>query len=172
LTDLQLGNVVAGHLKAQDFPAQWLPLGVFVSAAVISFATGTSWGTMAILCPMTVDIGVRLIAGIEQPEALHLFYASVGSVLAGAVFGDHCSPISDTTVLSSIASGCRHEEHVWTQIPYALLAAIASMGLGDVLCSVYQQPWYVGLGAGAIFLILALLLFGRQAQPSLELADA
>jgi Na+/H+ antiporter NhaC len=172
LQNLQLGDIVAAKLHGASFPAQWLPFSVFSCAAIISFATGTSWGTMAILCPMTVDIAARLIAGVDVGEARPLFYASVGSVLAGAVFGDHCSPISDTTVLSSIASGCRHEEHVWTQIPYALVAAIGAMGLGDVMCSVYKQPWYYGLGAGAIFLVLVLLIFGRRAQPSFELADA
>ena len=104
-------------------------------------------------------------AGLEPDKALPLFYAAVGSVLAGAIFGDHCSPISDTTVLSSVASGCRHEDHVWTQIPYALVAAVAAMGFGDVMCSVYDQPWYSGLGAGAIFLILVVLIFGRRAKP-------
>ena len=175
LTDLMLGNIVANYLEAQQFPAQWLPLAVFLCAAVVSFATGTSCGYMGILCPVTVAVAARLIEGIEgigQAEALSLFYASIGSVLAGAVFGDHCSPISDTTVLSSIASGCRHEEHVWTQIPYALLAAIASMGLGDVLCSVYGQPWYVGLGAGAVLLVFVVYIVGQRPVPSFELADA
>ncbi len=99
---------------------------------------------------------------MEPDRALTLFYACVGSVLAGAIFGDHCSPISDTTVLSSVASGCRHEEHVWTQLPYAIVGAIAAMGLGDVLCSVYNQPWYYGLGAGAILLTLIVLIIGRR----------
>ena len=172
LQDLRLGHVVVAHLQAIQFPPVWLPLAIFLSAAVISFATGTSWGTMGILCPLTVEISARLMTGLEQGEALALFYASVGSVLAGAVFGDHCSPISDTTVLSSIASGCRHEEHVWTQIPYALVAAIGAMGLGDVLCSVYNQPWYFGLGAGVIFLLLVIYIAGRRPVPSFDLADA
>jgi Na+/H+ antiporter NhaC len=171
LQDLKLGNVVVEYLEEQNFPAEWLPLGIFVSAAVISFATGTSWGTMGILCPTTVTISAGLIAGMETSAALTLFYASVGSVLAGAVFGDHCSPISDTTVLSSIASGCRHEEHVWTQIPYALLAAIAAMGLGDVMCSVYGQPWYYGLGTGAVFLLFVVFVIGRKPVASFDLAD-
>jgi len=100
--------------------------------------------------------------GLDSEKALALFFASVGSVLAGAVFGDHCSPISDTTVLSSVASGCRHEEHVWTQIPYAIVAAIAAMGFGDMMCSRFDQPWYYGLGAGAIFLVLFVLVVGRR----------
>ncbi len=162
LQDLKLGEIVADRLRAQEFPAQWLPLAVFLCAALISFATGTSWGTMGILCPMTVEISARLMGDIDPTQAQSLFYASVGSVLAGAVFGDHCSPISDTTVLSSIASGCRHEEHVWTQIPYAVVAAVAAMGLGDVMCSVYGQPWYLGLAAGAVFLALFVFIIGRR----------
>ncbi len=172
LRELQLGEVVAAKLNAAQFDPKWLPLAVFAAAAMISFATGTSYGTMGILCPMTVDIGARIMVDLPQADALPLFYASIGSVLAGAVFGDHCSPISDTTVLSSLACGCRHEEHVWTQIPYALLTAVAAMVLGDVMCSVYGQPWYYGLAAGAVFLTLWIFAFGRQPVPSFELADA
>ncbi|MCO6437527.1 MAG: Na+/H+ antiporter NhaC family protein [Phycisphaerae bacterium] len=164
LTDLQLGSVVAGHLKAAAFPVQWMSLAVFASAAFISFATGTSWGTMGILCPTVVEITVRLIEhepGISPEFAAVQFYGAVGAVLAGSIFGDHCSPISDTTVLSSLASGCRHEEHVWTQMPYALVTAVASMGLGDVLCSAYGVEWYWGLVAGSGFLLFVLLVFGR-----------
>ncbi len=165
LQDLRLGGVVAARLNAADFPVHWLPLAVFLCAALMSFATGTSWGTMGILCPMTVAISARLMGDLDVVEASSLFYASVGSVLAGAVFGDHCSPISDTTVLSSIAAGCRHEEHVWTQIPYALVAAVAAMGLGDYLCSVKGQPWYLGLAAGSLFLVVFIFLFGRRTAP-------
>lgn len=171
LQDLKLGDVVAAQLKEQMFPVQWLPLAVFVCAAIVSFATGTSWGTMGILCPMVVGIAARLAADVEPAEAITLFYAAVGSVLAGAIFGDHCSPISDTTVLSSIASGCRHEEHVWTQLPYALTAAVAAMVLGDVMCSVYGQPWYLGLGAGVLLLVCVVYVVGRRAVASFELAD-
>jgi Na+/H+ antiporter NhaC len=172
LQELKLGDAVVATLKGVDFPAQWLPFSVFVSAALISFATGTSYGTMGILCPMTVEIGARLMTGMEPTEATTLFYAAIGSVLAGSVFGDHCSPISDTTVLSSIASGCRHEEHVWTQIPYALVAAVAAMGLGDLMCSVYKQPWYFSLAMGGAFLVLWVLIVGRRPVASFELADA
>ena len=170
LQDLRLGEVARLQLQAWQFPIQWLPLSIFISAAVISFATGTSWGTLGILCPITVTIAAGLTVSLDPAEGLSLFYAAVGSVLAGAVFGDHCSPISDTTVLSSIASDCPHEEHVWTQIPYALVTAIAAMGLGDVLCSGYRLPWYVGLLAGATALTLFLFIFGRKAKPDLQYA--
>jgi len=114
------------------------------------------------LCPAVVGIMANLLVGMDPAQATPLFYAAVGAVLAGSVFGDHCSPISDTTVLSSIASGCRHETHVWTQLPYALVVALASMGLGDVMCNAYHQPWYYGLGAGAVFLFLFVLIVGRR----------
>ncbi len=172
MQDLRLGDVAVAYLRAMQFPAVWLPLAVFLCAAVISFATGTSWGTMGILCPATVMIAAGLLADLDPTEALSLFYASVGSVLAGAVFGDHCSPISDTTVLSSIASGCRHEEHVWTQLPYAMLAAVVAMLMGDVFCSVLHQPWYYGLAGGAILLFVVVYAIGRRPVPSFELADA
>ena len=163
--NLMLGEVISEKLQVMDFPPLWMPLAIFVSAAVISFATGTSWGTMGILCPVVVTVAARFAADLPTEQALHLFYASVGSVLAGAIFGDHCSPISDTTVLSSLASGCPHEEHVWTQIPYALVTAVVAMGLGDVLCSVFGQPWYYGLAAGAVVLLLIVLIIGRRPQP-------
>jgi Na+/H+ antiporter NhaC len=163
--DLKLGQIVGDHLVAAEFPVHWMPLAVFVCAAVVSFSTGTSWTTMTILCPITVTVTASLAAGLEDPaRATQLFYAAVGSVLAGAIFGDHCSPISDTTVLSSIASGCRHEAHVWTQLPYAVVTAIVAMGLGDVLCNVYDQPWYLGLAIGAVLLLLIVLIVGRRAR--------
>ncbi len=165
LQDLALGKVMESHLRNMAFPIEWLSLAVFLTAAIISFSTGTSWGTMGILCPTTVVIATGLIQqtpNLSTDQALVYFYAAVGSVLAGAVFGDHCSPISDTTVLSSIASGCRHEEHVWTQIPYAVVTAIAALGISDVMCNIYKQPWYYGLGAGALFLLLFVLIVGRK----------
>lgn len=171
LTDLKLGEVVAGQLRDCNFSIHWLPLAIFVTSAVIAFATGTSWGTMGILCPMTVTVTVQLAGNLDPTIALHLFYAAVGSVLAGAVFGDHCSPISDTTVLSSIASGCKHEEHVWTQLPYALTVAFVSMLLGDVLCSVYGWPSYLGLLAGAVLLVMIVFLIGRKPTEEFELAE-
>jgi Na+/H+ antiporter NhaC len=165
LQDLTLGQIASEHLKAAQFNVRWLPLAVFITAAVISFSTGTSWGTMGILCPTVVLIAAHLAAGIDPAEALTLFYAAVGSVLAGAVFGDHCSPISDTTVLSAIASECTIEEHVWTQLPYALVTAFAAMAVGDVMSSAYNQPWYYGLGAGAIVVVLIVFIFGRKSPP-------
>jgi len=163
-TDLMVGEVISNRLAAAGFAMSWLPVTVFFSAALVSFSTGTSWGTMGILCPVVVTVAARLGAGAPAAEALPLFYASVGSVLAGAIFGDHCSPISDTTVLSSVASGCSLEEHVWTQIPYALLVAIVGMGCGDLLCAkMGLSPW-VGIGVAIVIIGVIIRQFGRATE--------
>jgi len=158
--ELKLGEVVRFYLQNYGFPAVWLPLAIFVAAAVVSFATGTSWGTMGILTPVSVEVGAGLAAGTADP--MSLFLSCIGAVLAGSVFGDHCSPISDTTVLSSLATGCRHEEHVWTQMPYALVTALVAVACGNYLCDVHNQPWYYGVGAGTLALFLIFLIFGRR----------
>ena len=121
---------------------------------------------MTILCPATVTIAAHLLADQPAGEALPIFYASVGAVLSGAVFGDHCSPISDTTVLSSLATSCSLEKHVWTQIPYALTVAGVSMLCGDVLCRYYDQSWWVGLSTGTVLLLFIVLIVGRK--PTVE----
>jgi len=161
--DLKLGEVARTLLKQYGLAATWLPLLVFISACIVSFATGTSWGTMGILCPATITVAAGVLADLPPAEARTLFYAAVGSVLAGAVFGDHCSPISDTTVLSALASQCSLEQHVWTQMPYALTVAAVSALSGEVLCRQCQLAPWVGLLTGAALLFLITLLLGRPA---------
>jgi Na+/H+ antiporter NhaC len=171
MQQLQLGQVAQVLLQSANFDATWLPLLIFVAACVVSFATGTSWGTMGILCPAAVTIAAGLLTDAPADQALPLFYASIGAVLAGAVFGDHCSPISDTTVLSSLASECSLGAHVWTQMPYALTVGAVSILCGDVLCRATGQPWWVGLLAGVAALVLIVLLFGRRPAPLPANAD-
>jgi Na+/H+ antiporter NhaC len=170
--DLMLGQVLTAKMQALHFPPQWLPLAIFMVAASVSFATGTSWGTMGILCPITIPMAANLAGGLEPAGALTLFYASVGSVLGGAIFGDHCSPLSSTTVLSSIGADCSVMEHFWTQMPYGVVTALVGMGFGEVLCSVYKQPWYYGLAGGSAMLLLIVYAFGRPAKPSFDLINA
>ncbi|MFQ5489808.1 MAG: Na+/H+ antiporter NhaC family protein [Phycisphaerae bacterium] len=163
--DLQLGQVVADRLRHAQFSPVYLPMAVFAASCLVSFATGTSWGTMAILCPVVVEVAAKLCAELpadQMAQAMPLFNSAVGAVLAGSIFGDHCSPISDTTVLSSIASSCSLEQHVWTQMPYALLAAAVSVGSGNVLCNVYGYPWWMGIGLGLVLLLLVILVIGRK----------
>lgn len=128
-----------------------IPVIVFAVAAAISFATGTSWGTMAILLPLVIPLTVAL-GGFADGTDEHytILLGSISSVLAGAVFGDHCSPISDTTVLSSAASGCDHVDHVRTQMPYALLVAAVGMLLGDIGTAYGLPVWIALLGGMAL----------------------
>lgn len=148
-----LGSSI-GDLQAADYlltalgdslPGWSLPTVTFVLAAVIAFATGTSFGTMAVLMPLALPMALALEA---EPGTIAL--ATSASVLSGAVWGDHCSPISDTTVLSSTGTGCDHTAHVKTQIPYALAAGIVSVVLGTLPAGLGVSPWLLLLlGAGA-----------------------
>jgi Na+/H+ antiporter NhaC len=99
---------------------QLLPVIIFVISSFISFSTGTSWGTFAIMMSISVPMA------LAQDANLVLVIAAT---LSGGVFGDHCSPISDTTIISSMASACDHIDHVRTQLPYALLAGVISIML-------------------------------------------
>jgi Na+/H+ antiporter NhaC len=137
--------------------ARLLPMVVFILAAAVSFATGTSWGTMAILMPLVYPLGLHLPldAGLPAATALHIHLAAVSAVLAGAVFGDHCSPISDTTILSSLASGSDHVDHVKTQMPYALTVAGISALFGYLPVGFGLSPWLsLGLGAAGVVLVV------------------
>jgi len=151
-------------LETAGFPLRLLPVSVFVSAAVIAFATGTSWATMAILIPLVIPLAVALGGSIGFGDGHHytVMLGTISSVLAGAIFGDHCSPISDTTVLSSMASASDHVDHVRTQLPYALLVALVGMSVGDIPTA-YGFPWIVSYAIGALILFLVLRFLGRQA---------
>jgi Na+/H+ antiporter NhaC len=109
------GRYVAALVEASSMPVSLIPAIMFIIAAALSFSTGTAWGTFGILIPITINI-----CDIVAP---HLSIVSLSSVMAGSVFGDHCSPISDTTILSSTGAQCSHIDHVSTQIPYALTVA-------------------------------------------------
>jgi len=112
-SDMEVGKYLASFI-GDYLPSSYLAGAIFILAAIIAFATGTSWGTFSIMLP----IAVPLAAGLDAPVAL-----CMGAVISGGVFGDHCSPISDTTIISSMASGCDVGEHVRTQLPYALISA-------------------------------------------------
>jgi Na+/H+ antiporter NhaC len=117
--DLGTGVYIARAAQS-SLPSAVVPAALFLVSCVISFSTGTSWGTWAIMFP----IAVPMIALIGLHPGL-----TVGAVLGGAVFGDHCSPISDSTIISSMAAGTDHIDHVRTQLPYALLAAALTVVL-------------------------------------------
>lgn len=149
-------------------PLVLVPTVVFLLAAVTAFATGTSWGTMGILMPLVIPLSwaVMSVNGMTDLSDLHILYSAVACTLAGAVWGDHCSPISDTTVLSSIASGCDHIEHVRTQMPYALVVGTVAILFGTVPGAYGVSPW-ISILLGVLILFGALRFFGRNADDSL-----
>ena len=139
-----------------------LPAIVFMLAAATSFATGTSWGTMGILIPLAVPTahGVALAAGYDAVHDHAMVLGAISAVLAGAIFGDHCSPISDTTVLSSMASGCDHVDHVRTQLPYALAVGIVAVVTGYLPAGFGVHP-VICLAVGTATLFALLRWVGR-----------
>ena len=138
---------------------QLIPLIVFVTCAAMAFATGTSWGTMAIMLPLVIPLTVSLGGAATYPggDQMEILLGATASVLAGAIFGDHCSPISDTTILSSTASACDHMDHVRTQLPYAVLVGLIGMLLGNVGTAYGLPPW--GALLGGVFLLFLFLQF-------------
>lgn len=166
-SELGAADYVVQHLSDAIKP-ELLPVLVFLLAAVTAFGTGASWGTMAILVPLVVPLCWALLVANGQTADLHILYSSIACVLTGAVWGDHCSPISDTTVLSSIASGCDHVEHVRTQLPYALSVGVVSILLGTLPSAFGLSP-FICMILGGITLFVLLKKLGRPAgQPGGE----
>jgi len=106
-----------------------LPVATFVTGALISFFTGTAWGTYAIITPLVMPVALNLSGGAVSSVVL----LTVGAIVGGGVFGDHCSPVSDTTCLSSFGAGSDHIDHVMTQLPYAIVCGLAACVLFVVL---------------------------------------
>ncbi|MDD3839303.1 MAG: Na+/H+ antiporter NhaC family protein [Clostridia bacterium] len=145
---LNTGGFVATAV-GDSIPAWVLPTILFVIAGFIGFSTGTSWGTFGILLPIAIPIALQ-----TNPEIL---VPVVSSVLAGAVYGDHCSPISDTTILSSTGASCHHLDHVATQLPYATTVAIVS-AIGYIIAGVTQNAVLTLVFSVALLLIVLFTL--------------
>lgn len=165
---------VIKDLKATDFLIQFVnenidsmlffQIAIFLLAAITSFASGSSWGTMAILYPLVIPVSWQIAQklGLSQPESMELLYSSVAFVLSGSVFGDHCSPISDTTILSSMASKCNHISHVRTQIPYAL--SCAGISISAIIINNVTGSTLVALTAGIGLTFLIIYLLGNKGR--------
>lgn len=133
-----------------------LPIMVFLVCMLLSFSLGTSWGTMAIITPIAFPLVISATGGVLTP----IVYATVGAVLSGAIFGDHCSPISDTTIVSSTFAGDDHMDHVTSQIPYAVFAAVISV-IAYLLMMV-GIGWFIILPLGVVLLYFGLILLSKM----------
>jgi hypothetical protein len=154
--DLGTSTFIVSTLGAVARP--WLIPGLtFVLGSLVAFSTGTSWGTMGILIPTLLPFAYHM-------GGMPTLILSVGAVLDGAIFGDHCSPISDTTVLSSISTGCDHIDHVKTQIPYALTGFAAALAFGYLPIGLGVPMPVEHLVLAAALLVLVRVL-GRKLPP-------
>lgn len=141
--ELHTAVFITRALLDLNLGASWLPLLTFLLAGLVAFSTGSSWGTMAILYPIMLPAAWKLAqeAGMSHEQGLAIFHNVVSCVLAGSVLGDHCSPISDTTILSSLASGCNHISHVRTQMPYALTVGSFAILFGTIPVAFGMPFW-------------------------------
>lgn len=143
---------------------EWIPALTFLIAGLISFSTGTSWGTMAILIPLIIPLTYESAILPDAPNADTIMLAAIGSILSGATFGDHCSPISDTTIMSSVASACDHIDHVKTQLPYSLSIAGIALLTGYIPAGFGFSP-LLSFCIGIILLIVLIRILGKHHSP-------
>ena len=150
-------------LLSQSTPKIVLPAAIFMLGSFISFSTGTSYGTMGILMPLAIPLAnaVGMHGGLVG-DALHAYMiVNISAVLTGAIFGDHCSPISDTTILSSMGAGCNHIDHVQTQMPYALAVCAISIFAGYFPTALGLSIWIV-LPLGLLVTALVVRFVGQR----------
>ena len=147
------GEFISGFVSTSNLPLALLPFLIFVIAALMSFSMGTSWGTFGMLIPIVLMI-------CETDASGAIMIPALGATLAGSVYGDHCSPISDTTILASTGAECQHIRHVETQIPYATLVAVAC-AIGYLIIGFTHIPW-IGLGVGVVLIVGALVILHRK----------
>jgi len=162
--EMKTTDYIVGMISDAINP-RYLPVIVFLACALTSFSTGTSWGTMAIMMPIVIPLShsVSELNNYGAYDSMLILHGVISSVLAGSVFGDHCSPISDTTILSAIASGCDLMDHVRTQLPYAVITAIFCMILGDIPTAFGFSP-YLSILLIIAALSLVLYFFGRRVR--------
>jgi len=159
--DMGTASFIAKHTIGIISP--WaLPALTFIIASVMAFATGTSWGTMSIVIPLVIPLAhqMGITAHLPQPLYNSILLGTIGGVLSGACFGDHCSPISDTTIMSSVASGCDHVEHVKTQMPYALTAGIVAIICCYIPAGLGFSPLLL-MATGIVIIGLIVRFIGR-----------
>ena len=151
---LETSQLLRQMLGDQITPYQ-IPIAIFLVGAVTSFLTGTSWGTFGLLMPIALPLVLTMGTGLPEAEVLQLISMTIGAVFGGAVFGDHCSPFSDTTIVSSLAAGCTPTSHVATQLPYAMIAA-AGAATAYTLMSFGLAGWLATLTVASLLAVLVL----------------
>ncbi|PKG56762.1 Na+/H+ antiporter NhaC family protein [Shewanella sp. GutDb-MelDb] len=162
IADLGVAKLLASWAE-QFISSNMLVAGTFILCAVMAFTTGSSWGTFAIMIPIGAEIAVAVDSTLMLPV--------LSAVMAGSVFGDHCSPISDTSVISATSSGCEPHAHVVTQLPFALIAAFSAL-LGFQLINLKVDPiWSWCIVLLAALLLLALYHRGTRGS-QVEVAKA
>ena len=154
---------VLSHLLEGNLPPSLFPAVVFLVGTLISFTTGSSWGTMGVLMPLALPVAIFMESGPETASIL--VPQTVAAVFSGAVFGDHCSPLSDTTIVASIACDLEPLEHVRTQIPYALIAAGVALFVGFIP-SGFGLPSWISLIVGIVILFILAKIFGTSSNAS------
>ena len=154
---LGTGEFVSGFLNSIGVGLALLPAVIFVVAAFIGFAMGTSWGTIALILPIVIGV---------FPADNPLFLVAIGATLGGAVYGDHVSPISDTTILSSAGAQCNHLRHVATQLPYASVVAVICLA-GYLIAGFTGNPW-ISLAVGAVLMVAAVLVLNKSRYGALK----
>ena len=154
---LQTANYLVGILS-NAIPAFILPTLIFILGAVISFATGSAYGTMSILMPLAIPLAWAIGVG-----DINFTIVSASGVLTGAIFGDHCSPISDTTILSSMGTSCNHISHVQTQIVYAIYVAVIAIVFGYLPAGL-GISWYILIPLGVVVMYLGLRIIGQKVE--------
>lgn len=162
---LSTGEYIGHLVEVSHFPLAFLPVVIFLVAAFLSFSMGTAWGTFGILIPIVILICEDSIA--TNPE---LMTVTLAATLGGSVFGDHCSPISDTTILSSTGADCHHMDHVSTQIPYALTVA-AACAVGYLVSAFTKFNLFATLGSGLVTLLLLLFVIRKVTDNKHNNAD-
>ncbi len=152
--DMQTAVFLQG-LWSDSLSPIFIPAVVFILSGLVAFSTGSSWGTMAILYPLLLPASyhVAIEGGMSHEDAMIVFYNVVSVILAGAVFGDHVSPISDTTILSSLATSCNHLDHVKTQMPYAVTVGLVAVVIGSI-------PAAMGVSSLILFPVGFAVLYG------------
>lgn len=153
--DVGTAAYLVGVLK-NTLPQFIVPTLIFILGALISFATGTAYGTMSILMPLAIPLAWAVSSG-----DMSFTIVCTSGVLTGAIFGDHCSPISDTTILSSMGTSCNHIDHVQTQIYYAVFVACVAIFIGYIPAGL-GIPWFISVPVGVVVMYIGLKVLGEK----------